>query len=226
MVLTFSLVINRLDQLNSRERQVREFYKPLPTKKKNEPFSAGRHRFADALEPGDVVKPIGKSEKWDNDDLSELSDAVRDNTEVHGVQRASALSDTSPSIPRVRGRYADPVAASQRSSVQSEEGGGRTQSLSGFGVGEAMYYTPIAQHLAPEVNRIGAQMHESVMEKTLARKEMLKKQLCREVGLPEDGSNRDPDAKEPIPEDTSHLAEPLFKLANKMPRIARKRPDR
>ena len=61
MVLTYSMVLGRLDTLNQRERQVRRFYEPLPSFNKERPYPH-RHRFADVLEPGDVVRTIDKGE--------------------------------------------------------------------------------------------------------------------------------------------------------------------
>jgi hypothetical protein len=59
MVLTYNMVMDRLDTLNHREQQVRKFYKPLPSVDKAKPYPR-RHRFADVLEPGDVVRTIDK----------------------------------------------------------------------------------------------------------------------------------------------------------------------
>jgi len=59
MVLTYSMVLGRLDTLNHREQQVRQFYKPLPAFDREKPYPH-RHRFADVLEPGDVVRTIDK----------------------------------------------------------------------------------------------------------------------------------------------------------------------
>ena len=62
MVLTYNMVLSRLDTLNQREQEVRKFYKPMPKVDQDptKPFPH-RHRFADVLEPGDVVRTIDKS---------------------------------------------------------------------------------------------------------------------------------------------------------------------
>ena len=71
MVLTYSMVLGRLDTLNQREAQVRKFYKPLAMNKEdNKPYPR-RHRYADVLEPGDVVRTI---DKGDDDGWEEARD--------------------------------------------------------------------------------------------------------------------------------------------------------
>ena len=54
--------MSRLDTLNQREQEVRKFYKPMPKVDQDptKPYPH-RHRFADVLEPGDVVRTIDKS---------------------------------------------------------------------------------------------------------------------------------------------------------------------
>jgi len=67
MVLTYNMIINRLDELNARETQVRKFYKPLLERPNGKKPWPRRHRFADMLEPGDVVKTVTQS----GDDLED-----------------------------------------------------------------------------------------------------------------------------------------------------------
>jgi hypothetical protein len=71
MTLTYSMVLERLDVVNHREKQVRKFYKPLPAPQNGaqRPWPR-RHRFADVMEPGDVVKTMSKNkdDDWDPDE--------------------------------------------------------------------------------------------------------------------------------------------------------------
>ena len=69
MTLTYSMVLNRLAVANEREKQIRRFYKPLPPQQQVAPRPwPRRHRFADVMEPGDVIRTMSKNgEEWDLD---------------------------------------------------------------------------------------------------------------------------------------------------------------
>ena len=76
MVLTYNMIINRLDELNTRETQVRRFYKPLLDRPKDKPWPR-RHRFADKLEPGDVVKTVTQSgDDWEEEPLDDAENQL------------------------------------------------------------------------------------------------------------------------------------------------------
>jgi hypothetical protein len=63
------MVLGRLDVVNEREKQVRKFYQPIPKVEHSEqrPWPR-RHRFADVMEPGDVVRTMSKNQDdWDAD---------------------------------------------------------------------------------------------------------------------------------------------------------------
>ena len=92
MTLTYSMVLERLDVVNEREKQIRKFYKPLPASQidAQRPWPR-RHRFADVMEPGDVVKTMSKNkadwdpdgEDQDDDDDVSHNPGVLNNNEAH-----------------------------------------------------------------------------------------------------------------------------------------------
>ena len=88
MVLTYSMVLGRLDTLNQREAQVRKFYKPLTMNKEdNKPYPR-RHRYADVLEPGDVVRTIDKGDDdgWEEEDV-DLVEGILEGADVDTLRK-------------------------------------------------------------------------------------------------------------------------------------------
>lgn len=114
MVLTYNMIINRLDELNSRETQVRKFYKPLLDRPSGKPYPR-RHRFADMLEPGDVVKTVTQN----GDDMEEeLLDDAENQPGAEPLEpaaildrRGSAKPSTTAPIERLSSAERFPAAA-------------------------------------------------------------------------------------------------------------------
>jgi hypothetical protein len=231
MSLTFSHIVNRLDVLNSREKQVRKFYRPLSAKERTKPPSASRHRFADVLEPGDVVKTIGKTEGWDDPNFSDNnslksagsagSTVSRPPSSEHGeVRRAPSSPTISASRTAQRSQSADPSKHASRTSKPGDQNG-RPSSASSP---ETRLYQHIAPRIAGEVGRIEAQLFKTIEEKFLERKQLLQKQLYRDVGLTDEGFVPNPEISSPRI-DPKSMVDPLFKPTGKVLSVPKRKPD-
>jgi hypothetical protein len=235
MTLTFSHIVNRLDDLNNREKQVRKFYRPLSAKERTKPVSASRHRFADVLEPGDVVRTIGKTEGWEDENSEKNSiksgsapcSAVvsRPSSTDHGDdKRISSSSNLSSSRLAQRSFSAEASRNPSRNVSRRDSASDHVRRPSSASLLETSQYQPIAPRIAGEVGRIESQLHKVIQEKFYERKESLRRQLYREVGLNEDGTVPDPEAAA-RPPDQGSIVDPLFKPAGKTLTVAKKKPD-
>jgi hypothetical protein len=232
MSLTFSHIVNRLDVLNSREKQVRKFYRPLSAKERTKPPSASRHRFADVLEPGDVVKTIGKTEGWDDPSFSEDKNSLESGSSAGSVSRPPSSEHgemrQAPGSPGIsatravqRSHSADPSKYASRTSKSSDQNNGRPSSASSP---ESRFYQHIAPRIAGEVGRIEAQLFKTIEEKFLERKQLLLKQLYRDVGLTDEGFMPNPEMCSPR-HDPSSMVDPLFKPTGKVLSVPKRKPD-
>lgn len=161
MVLTYSMVLDRLDTLNHREQQVRKFYKPLPSQQvdKTKPYPR-RHRFADVLEPGDVVRTIDKSgdgASWDEgmEPTSEEGEGAAHQPAGGGDALARGIEDAEQ-LHAMRGNRA-------------------------FGPGRD------GQRLVKQASTKERHLRKMIDGELNARKERLKSRLYREVGVAQDG---------------------------------------
>lgn len=216
MVLTYSMVLNRLDQLNERERQVRDFYKPLPGLPREKPWPR-RHRFADKLEVEDVVKTMGKGdENWDAELLGVDNVDEVGVGEAEGEHLGSHISSTSR-----------PATVGPHSSVDrrgSEEGDRYTSSTSAIpSFGNSWQIRPsTAAALGPSresrkmVNyavKKEKQLRKAVDEELNERREKMRERLQMEVGLY--GENEQP-------ADIQGNVEPLFRPPGRVAQVTRK----
>ena len=164
MVLTYSMVMGRLDTLNQRETQVRKFYKPLPDFKKEEgkPYPR-RHRFADVLEPGDVVRTIDKGGEgggWD------------EGMDGGGGERESPA---------------------QQSTGSAADGGSQDLEHKGAKENRALGPGRDSQRLISQTAKRERQLRKAIDGELNERTEKLKTRLYREAGVAQNGEELPPD---------------------------------
>ena len=157
MVLTYSMVLDRLDTLNHREQQVRKFYRPLPSFKKEKPYPR-RHRFADVLEPGDVVRTIDKG----GDGVGWDDGLEHDGEDTEGAQQSARGDDVH-----------------SRGAEDTEYRGLRENRAVGPG--------RESQRLVKLASTQERQLRKMIDVELNDRKERLKSRLYREAGVAQDG---------------------------------------
>eukprot|EP00960_Hanusia_phi_P066809 766480-Hanusia_phi.AAC.11 len=159
MVLTYTMVINRLDEIKERERNVRNFYKPLSTQSKKKSWS-NRHRYADVLEPGDVVKTIDKG-------TGEWREAMMGTSLEKDVEEI-------PLDPRMSTAGTERLLTSSRNNIDRE---------SQFSAGRLVGPSRQSQELVSYTTGKERQLREAIDSEFQQRREKLKQKLYLEAGL-------------------------------------------
>mmetsp|Transcript_50828 Transcript_50828/g.158838 ORF Transcript_50828/g.158838 Transcript_50828/m.158838 type:complete len:530 (+) Transcript_50828:380-1969(+) len=201
MVLTYTMVINRLDEIKEREKNVRNFYKPLSTQSKKKSWS-NRHRYADVLEPGDVVKTIDKGTgEWREAMLGNNMENNMENNvqeQSHDVRASTAGTERLQTVNR---------NVAERESLLS----------AGRLVGPSRQSQEMVSYTAGKER----QLREAIDSEFQQRREKLKQRLYREAGLlkvEDEAGDMEPLFKSTRADDASARRTPLSSTGSANPR--------